>query len=378
MPKRKSNDEFIRDCKKTHGDKYNYSKCEYKGNRTKVVISCPEHGDFEQIPHNHIEGKGCPMCGGSKKHDIFSFIEKSKLKHNNFYNYDSVIYINSNTKVKIKCPLHGYFEQCPIKHINGSGCQNCGGTKKMNTVEFIQKSSLKHGTKYDYKLVDYINNKTKVEIICRDHGYFLITPSNHLKGVGCSKCSGKRKLTTGEFVEMSKLIHDNKYLYNNTKYVNHKSSLIITCRVHGDFNQIANHHLSGHGCKKCKESRGEFLIEKFLTDKKLNYKKQYEFENLMFKKKLRFDFAVLNSDDTLDCLIEYNGQQHYSFRGQFGMKLEDFNKILLRDKMKLDYCLENKIDIFIIRYDEDVNYRLNQIFTEKTEHSSEFSVNHLM
>jgi len=103
-----------------------------------------------------------------------------------------------------------------------------------------------------------------------------------------------------------------------------------------------------------------------------------EFENLMFKKKLRFDFAVLNSDDTLDCLIEYNGQQHYSFRGQFGMKLEDFNKILLRDKMKLDYCLENKIDIFIIRYDEDVNSRLNQIFTEKTEHSSEFSVNHLM
>lgn len=362
MPAKKTNLEFIEDCKKVHGEKYRYDKCLYKGNRIKVSITCLKHGDFEQLPHNHLNGKGCIVCVGSKKYDFSSFIEKSKIIHNDYYDYEFVNFINTKTKVKIKCPKHGLFEQTPTKHLNGSGCHKCGGSLRSNIDDFILKSNLKHSYKYDYKLVNYKNNKTKVEIICKEHGIFLITPSNHLKGTGCSKCSKKKKPSNEEFIKKSNKVHNNLYEYSNVNYINYKTEVIITCKKHGIFRQTPSSHLRGSGCPKCKFSKAERLIERYLVLNSINYETQFKFDDLKYKKELKFDFVIYDSNKNIKFLLEYNGEQHYFFRGQFGMKEKLYDEIILRDKMKIDYCIKNGIDIHIIKYSDDINSRLNDIF----------------
>lgn len=117
------------------------------------------------------------------------FIERARKIHGDKYDYSKTEYINNSTKVKIICPIHGEFEQSPTSHIDrGSGCLICGGKKKLNTDDFISKARNIHGNKYDYSKVEYINNRIKVEIICPKHGEFEQSPSHHLDGQDCRKC----------------------------------------------------------------------------------------------------------------------------------------------------------------------------------------------
>lgn len=128
--------------------------------------------------------------------------------------------------------------------------------KKKTTEEFIEEAKKIHSNKFDYSKVDYKNAKTKVCIICPKHGEFWQTPHGHLRGYGCSKCrdekSAKSKTkTTQDFINESSLIHNNKYSYNKTIYKDCKTKVIITCPIHGDFEQTPDNHLQGKGCKKC-------------------------------------------------------------------------------------------------------------------------------
>lgn len=119
-------EEFIEKAKKIHGDKYDYSKVVYKNKNTKVCIICPIHGEFWMKPDKHINAKqGCPKCSKSYKMNTKSFIEKAIKVHGNKYNYGKVEYINSETKVCITCPEHGEFWQTPHNHLNGKGCRKC-------------------------------------------------------------------------------------------------------------------------------------------------------------------------------------------------------------------------------------------------------------
>jgi hypothetical protein len=126
--------------------------------------------------------------------------------------------------------------------------------------EFIEKASAKHNNKYDYSYSNYINNECKVKIICPEHGAFFKKAGPHLFGKGCPSCGRKsigrhtalrNKISHNDFIEKSKLVHNNKYDYSLTKYKNSKNKVIITCRVHGNFTQRPTNHLSGRGCKSC-------------------------------------------------------------------------------------------------------------------------------
>ena len=108
------------------------------------------------------------------------------------YDYSLVEYVNNNTKVKIICPIHGIFEQTPYKHLKGQGCPYCARNKKLTVEQFIERAIETHGSKYDYSLVEYKNANTKVKIICPIHGIFEQTPRNHWEGQGCPICSIKK------------------------------------------------------------------------------------------------------------------------------------------------------------------------------------------
>lgn len=150
-----SNDEFISKLISIFGDKYRYDKVNYISQKKKVIIICNIHGDVEKHPHILLKGFGCSKCE-SKNYKINTgiFIDSAVNIHGNLFKYDYVSYLNDNTSVKIVCNIHVIFEQTPNIHLSVHGCIFCSGRYKYTTEEFIKKSILTHGMKYDYSMVE--------------------------------------------------------------------------------------------------------------------------------------------------------------------------------------------------------------------------------
>lgn len=120
--------------------------------------------------------------------------------------------------------------------------------KKLTKKDFIERAVKTHQYKYDYSNVVYINRRTKVEIICKEHGSFFQFSESHILGAGCPDCD---IYTTNDFIKASNKIHNNKYLYNNVVYKTQKHKVEITCVVHGNFLQYPTNHLRGNSCPDC-------------------------------------------------------------------------------------------------------------------------------
>ena len=145
------------------------------------------------------------------------WIAKAKAKHGDRYDYSEVAYVNGTTKVKIHCPEHGIFLQTPHTHTRPSGggkCPDCmkdagRSTARITTEEWIAKVKTKHGERYNYSEVVYVNQSTKVRIGCPEHGIFLQNPKSHLLGRGpnCPKCSRSRAFTTEEWLVKARETH---------------------------------------------------------------------------------------------------------------------------------------------------------------------------
>ena len=199
MPRKITTEVCIEDFKKVHGDTYDYTLVDYVNAKTKVTIICKDHGDFEQTYSNHFRGNGCPKCAVEKrslqlKSNTKDFIEKANKIHGDEYKYSKVYYVNAKTKVTIICKDHGDFYIYPHQHLRGNGCHKCALEKrsrglKSNTKDFIEKAIKVHGNTYDYTLVDYVNAKIKVTIICKEHGWSEQLPHVHLSGYGCPDCA---------------------------------------------------------------------------------------------------------------------------------------------------------------------------------------------
>ncbi len=136
---------FIDRSNSIHGNKYDYSKVEYKNHRTKVIITCPIHGDFEQTPKNHMNGQGCPECGKKyakewQKNDYNSFIKSSVERFGDIYDFPNIEneYKNSHSKITIKCKkCGGVFTKIACDHITSpfGGCQHCYASKSKPEIE---------------------------------------------------------------------------------------------------------------------------------------------------------------------------------------------------------------------------------------------------
>jgi very-short-patch-repair endonuclease len=186
------NNNFIEKAKAIHKNRYNYSKVNYVNAKTKIIITCKQHGDFEQTPSNHLSGFNCQRCAKNLKINTTTFIEKATSIHNNKYDYSKVNYLNADTKITIVCKEHGEFEQIPDFHLNRKcGCPKCADNVPLTNSIFTEKANSIHNNKYDYSQVNYVNSRTNIEIICREHGNFVQVPYSHLLGVGCPSCINK-------------------------------------------------------------------------------------------------------------------------------------------------------------------------------------------
>jgi hypothetical protein len=286
-----------------------------------------------------------------KKLNTKIFIIKANKKHNNRYNYKYVNYCDSSTKIKILCERHGIFEQTPNNHLRGSGCSTCGKNKKRNNYEFIKEANLVHENKYDYSLVDYKNAFHKIKIICTKHGMFVQTPDGHLRGNNCPKCSTNKIPTTDEFISKSSFVHNNCYDYSFVEYTNNRKKIKIICPTHGIFEQSPADHLSGGCCPKCKRSKGELAVIKYLDAHHIDYIREKKFDDCKNKFHLRFDFYLFK----YNILVEYDGRQHTMPIRFYGVSSEqakiNFDKILLNDAIKTNYAKKNNIKLLRISHE---------------------------
>ena len=255
---------------------------------------------------------------------VMNFIEKSKKIHGDRYDYSLVEYVNNSTKVKIICHIHGVFEQIPAKHTRGSNCPSCviNMRKEKNnnyySKHFIEISKNIHNNKYDYSLVEYLNNNTKVKIICPIHGVFEQLPSNHSKGANCPSCvsdSRKKRMKKDNdyFLQKAVEIHGLVYDYSKVDYINNRNKVTILCSKHGSFEQEPRYHLTGSKCPKCvNEEKSKSMIKSFDDFEKL----ANEVHNNKFSYK-KTDYISMRVDTNIICPIhgEFKQTPHNHVNG---------------------------------------------------------------
>ena len=318
----------------------------------------------------------------SKKLTTQEFIEKARQIHGDTYDYSLVEYKDAYTPISIICKEHGIFTIRPASHTNQKqGCPKCGilkraRTQSLTTEQWIEKAKLIHGNKYDYSKVIYSRSYEKVCIICPEHGEFLQTATEHLKGKGCQKCGhitkgAKRLSNTEEFIIKARKIHGEKYDYSKVVYSGVHNKVQIICPQHGLFEQEPNSHLHGIGCPRCSQSKGENIIKQILDKNEINYVDQYR---ISINKDINpsgytyIDFYLPN----YNIAIEYNGIQHYVSVEHFGGELR-FNQQKRRDFYVNQYCTKNNIKLIEIpyqikSYNEIIKYletNASEIFTRK-------------
>lgn len=292
----------------------------------------------------------------SKKLTTDEFIEKAVQVHNYKFDYSKSKYINSKTKIDIICLQHGVFKQVAAMHLTGQGCPKCNGKSK-TTEDIINEFNKIHGDRYNYLFVKYKGAYDKVKISCSIHGVFEQTPNDHLGGHGCSKCGKSENLTTKIFIKKSEIVHDHKFDYSLSDYKNINTKVKIICPIHGIFEQIPKVHMNGFGCKNCNESRGEKFIDNFFKNTNIKTIRQYSFKDCRYKLPLPYDFYL----PELNTCIEFQGIQHYKPVKLFGGELA-FVECKLRDDIKQNYCNNNNINLVIVKYDDNIEEFLKKEF----------------
>lgn len=297
-----------------------------------------------------------------KKIDTKTFIEKSKLIHDDKYSYNRTKYVNNITNIIITCNEHGDFLQRPAVHLRGGGCNSCNLKKRSllnrsNINEFIEKSNNIHNYKYDYSKVFYVNNKTPVIIVCKEHGDFKQEPRSHILGKsGCPTCVNKN-INTNNFIEKCIEIYGDYYDYSMVNYKDSKSKVKIVCPKKHVFYCSPANHKKGRGCPFCRESKGEREIRKYLEEKNINFNREFRFSDCKYKRPLPFDFYLPDKN----ICIEFDGEQHFNkFRFETDNSNLEFR--ILKDNIKDSYCNKKNITLIRISYLDNIYSRLEEYF----------------
>lgn len=254
-------DEFIAAAKAVHGDRYDYTLLVYVSARENVDVLCKVHGVFSQCASKHLEGCGCTLCGRTNL-TTQEFVERAKSLYGDEYDYSEVVYVTSNAKVTFTCSKGHRYEQTPNAHLAGNGCRECwrlivGKAGTSNSAEFVRKSILVHGNRFDYSGVAYVRDNVPVEISCHKGHKFKQTPNAHLAGKGCKTCAavaiGDSKRDTREsFIAKAIELYGDEYDYSAVVYESSNKNVKIRCRNGHTFATRPNNHLSGGGCGVCR------------------------------------------------------------------------------------------------------------------------------
>lgn len=326
---------FLEKAVKKHGYKYDYSKVQYNGTHKKVIIICPHHGEFTQSPAGHLSSRGCNKCRIQRISSIDEFVRKANIVHDNKYDYSLVNYVNNDTPVTIICPEHGPFETRPRSHTSSkSGCPKCWSKSGLNPIE---RAVEKFGDKFLY---------SEDKIICKKHGLTGYNIHQHLKSTyGCRSCyEENRRMSHSEFILRANAIHKNKYGYNNVEFNAVSDIIRITCPHHDEFQQTAAAHIyESKGCWQC--SHAPLSLDEFILKSNKTYNNRYDYSRVVYS--------------NIDTKVEIICPDH----GSFWQKPINHLSGVISCKKCSSSALQNKIIALLSELGEDFDVNNRSIIT---------------
>ena len=297
--KKMTKEDFIKASNYVHNNYFTHEHCNFTNVSSDVIVTCPIHGDITVKANNHLNGANCRFCS---REGITHKITKRIKKNRN--------------------------------------------TKKISPKDFEQKAKSKWGNKYIIdENTNFINYKLPVKIKCPIHGYFNIFPNHFLNGEGCSDCARNRKKDENEIIYLIResqpyADYDFSYvIYNGIHY-----PIKLKCNKCGTIfeNSPSNLIHYKNGCPGCKGSQLEIEITDFLTKNNVTFHREKTFKWLKDKKHMKLDFYL----DDYNTAIECQGIQHFKdvcFSNYNSEKSEDVQK---RDILKKILCEENGINVY--------------------------------
>lgn len=246
------------------------------------------------------------------------------------------------------------------------GCPKCGVLEaKLKTSIEQFKEKLKNT---DFEFIEYVGRTNGINIVsvrCKNCGYIRTTTMNNIMRYGCDKCFRKRRSkeqtkSTQQFIKQALQVHGDKYDYSKVEYVHNKVKVCITCPEHGDFwQQPIKHIYNQRGCPVCAGSSLEMIANTVLLENNVTFEKQ---KYINYKgKKMFIDFVLKQGEK--EYFIELNGEQHYREVPHWERSLEAQQE---RDALLQEYCDNENIPLYWIRFDELVRDRIENIIKEIT------------
>lgn len=297
----------------------------------------------------------------NRKRFLESFLERARKKHGNKFTYDEDTFTTMRKKMRIICPIHGEEWQSPKQHLVTEGCCKCGAklNAKNRTMPFseVEKRFKEANIKWSYDKTSYKAYSKPMKFICNKHGEFWKAPIKILNFGNCPLCAKNRPSTTEEFIEKANKVHNFKYSYENTKYINNRTIVEIICPIHGSFHQTPNDHLDGCGCPNCQSSQLENVVENKLIESSIEYMSRKSYSWLLNEETnhcLTLDFYLPKCKIAIEC----QGIQHFECVEHFGGN-DKFEKTKKYDALKKELCHKNGIEL-IYYLDNEFNKYLKE------------------
>ena len=357
MARRYTQEEFLEKVKSLNRNDIDYSKFIYLGNNKKGKCKCNVCGhEWECVPMSLFNGHGCPRCAVehkarklSKSNDMV--ISQFKEVNGDKYDYSKVDYKNDRTCVEIICKTHGSFWQKPCLHLRGHGCPRCADNGvKLSKEEFINKIG-KINKNIDLSEFVYVNASTKGKCKCNVCGHEWYGSYNALKRshFGCPSCASKsrvekRKNNLDAFiVKLRERRGDIDYDFSKSLYVNSLIKMDVICKEHGLFKIRPNDLMSGHGCPMCNESRLEREVRNALIKGNIEFVQGNHYKWLLNEETnhpLSLDFFIPSKNIAIEC----QGVQHFEVIDHFNGR-EGFNVRKNMDELKKRLCNESNVKL---------------------------------
>ncbi|MRB61273.1 DUF2726 domain-containing protein [Bacillus thuringiensis] len=357
MPKKKTFEE-VQQAFDARG--YSLLETEYKGQLFKMKFVCPYHTDKDtEITYKQLaRGEGCKYCGIEKAAKAVSrrkyFIEdvKKALIRNGCELLDvGKAYRNAKPPIHYRCKCGKVCKTSFQNYKRGSGlCKSC--SRKQKPLKWTYKEISEEFEKEGCILLSKeIHTCKKLFYICSCGNKGEVTLSNFRSGNRCKECAIKR--LRNNYEDVKRVFKEYGCTLLTTEYKSstfQKLDYICSCGNHHSMRFLSFQR--GERCPRCSSiSKGEKAILHFLEMNSIQHKYQFIMKECKNINPLPFDFVVFDGANSIKCLIEFDGKQHFTPIEKWGGD-EYFEKIKKHDKIKNEYCHTNGIPLYRISYKE--------------------------
>jgi len=280
-PLTKPFNQFVKEARKVHGQKYKYLEKTYRGARPKMTIVCPEHGPFPQSPYSHLTGRECKKCATNLNVTTQTSESLNRLKDHLFKKTKNCVKLDEstfhalNSIAYFECTIHGRFKKRAYDCLTQTHpCTKCGrgySDKGYTNKEALTLVRERVAIGFEVIPFNYTGKNTDITIICPNHGNFLVKFGSTHRGIKCRGCAQnkampkrieslnaaadrKRASRFENWLKRAEDMHGKKYDYSKVNYKTMKSRVLIGCAIHGYVEQIAETHLT-KGCRKCADEQ---------------------------------------------------------------------------------------------------------------------------